>query len=428
MSNTITRLLRNLAATSKLKTSSGYPYEPTISTMSQSLHQPAQPPPSIRLALMMNRLKIEAAIQGALSRALGKAAYKNRHTGRRMTRPDEVSVLIHFFALLPALEDVLNELLRRNHVGVKIKGVFCHKSGSLGPVVDFDVPPGSPGCELADLLMLVTHGNAESAGYFGNGCFLQAKVERGKINQGASSRRQSSLYCQGRSFKFRDFKNYISPDLPDHHIPGYREMPGADSSGFAFWSYDAFQRECGEAGHWRHWHYDHPFWSHASALMLPTLLNDPTADLGFGHAMYRLLEGSLGIGVRRALPNDFGWNRIVHDVVLRALQEPLGDTKGIVSVDNLHRASADVNSLIGSGIALVSNPFRELAAAFGSKAMYSAAEEHAKEVNRMNSETLDERLKRADGGDRPPPNEEDGPGPEDSGSSGSFIQINLFER
>ena len=94
--------------------------------------------------------------------------------------------------------------------------------------------------------------------------------------------------------------------------------------------------------------------------MLPPGLNDPSADIGFGNAIYRMMEGSLGISVGRPQAGDFGWNRIVHDVVFRAINEPLGDTRGIVGLDDLMRAGTGPDWLVNSGTSLVKNPFRKL--------------------------------------------------------------------
>lgn len=395
-------------------------------------YQPGPPPPQVRLALMMNRLKIEACIQAALYHAL--ILPSNRNPRSQSNKPDEVSVLLHFFALLPDLEQRLNDLLNKDGVDVHIKGVFCHKSGCLGPVVDFDVPPLGRGCELADLLMLVTHDGVDAGGDFGNGCFLQAKVERGKIRQGPSSKRQSALYCQAKFFRFRNPAAYSTPELPDHPTPGYREMPGALRSGFAFWSYDAFRQEAFEdavgmrsSTKRRIFPCCGPIWWHASSFMLPPSVNDPTADIGFGNAVYRMMEGSLGIAVGQPQPGDFGWNRIVHDVVLRAIREPLGGTRGIGGLDDLLRACAELDQLVNSGIALVKNPFRNLAKAFGTEALKEAAVRHAEKENRI----IFERLRNRDsnkGSDGPPFGNTVDLGPEDSGSSGSFINIQLSSR
>ncbi len=390
--------------------------------------QPSAPSPNIQLALALNRLRIEAAVHTNLSHALRLAESQARQKGNHQVRPDEVGVLIYFFRLLPRLQDRLNEIVNPKGLGIEIKGVFCHKTGNLGPVVDFDVPAGSRGCELADLLVLITHGTRDSGDAIGNACFLQAKVDRKGFGQGRSSRRQSDLYCRNNSFRFRNPAAYSSPELPDHSIAGFREMPGSDLSGFAFWSYDAFVNE------WDIHPYYRNAWGNASAVAIPANLNDPRCDIGFGNAIYRLMEGSIGLGVVPPIPDDFGWNRIVHDVVLRAIREPLGNHRGIVGLDGLRRVTPNSPSsswngfmLMRDGVATVMNPFRELAAAFGSKAMYEAAEAHAKGANRLNDEELEAELKRAGGDGGEPPTDDVDLGPEDSGSSGSFIQINLFE-
>lgn len=387
----------------------------------------AAPSPRIQLALALNRLRIEAAVHTNLSHALGSAESQARHAAHHQMRPDEVSVLIYFFRLLPGLENRLNEILSPSGIGVEVKGIFCHKNGNLGPVVDFDVPPGSPGCELADLLILITHGGQDLGGPTGNACFLQAKVDRKGFGEGKSGRRQSDLYCRGRSFRFRKPEAYSSPELPDHPDAGFRVMPGSDLSGFAFWSYDAFINE------WEKHPYYRYAWGNSSAVAFPANLNDPRSDIGFGNLIYRLMEGSLGLGIAPPIPGDYGWNRIVHDVVLRAIREPLGNHRKIAGLDGLRRITPNSNSslkgfmLMRDGIATVMNPFRQLADAFESKAMYEAAEDHAKGVNRLDDEELEVALKRAGGsGDEPPTNDGD-LDPEDSGSSGSSIQINLSE-
>jgi hypothetical protein len=392
--------------------------------------KPLAPPPNTQIAVALNRLRIEAAIHANLSHALQLADSQLNHRRNHPARPNEVAVLINFFRMLPRLQKRLNEIVAPSGVGIEIKGVFCHKSGSLGPVVDFDVPPGSPGCELADLLVLVTHGMRNPGGAFGNACFLQAKVERKKFIQGSSSRRQSDLYCRSRSFRFRNPSAYSSPGLPDHaDVAGFREMPGSDLSGFAFWSYDAFVNE------WKTHPYYRYCWGNASAVALPVHLNDPRCDIGFGNAIYRLMEGSLGLGVAPPIPGDFDWNRIVHDVVLRAISEPLGSHRKIVGLDDLRRVSPIAPSsswdgfmLMLGGAAAVMNPFSELAAAFESKGMVEAAAAHLEGVNRLKGVELENALKRAGGEGLEPPTDDGDIGPDDWGSSGSFIQINLIDR
>jgi hypothetical protein len=380
----------------------------------------APPAPNIQQSIRLNRLGIEAVLNEGLAYALNCACLDPRTSGKPLGRIDEVSVLIHFFSFLPDLEAILNSILRPSGVGVGLKGVFCHKSGTLGPVVDFDVPPGHPGCELADLLILVTHRDRVSGAPLGNASFLQAKVERAKFSQGSSSKRQSELYCQADSFRFRDQVDL--PGLPVHLPAGFRYMPGPNTSGFVFWSYDA--QSFAPPWHWA--------WGHSSAIAVPESIGDKTADLGFGSAIYRMMEGSFGIGVAPPVSGDLGWNRIVHDVLLRAIREPLGDTKGIAGLDNVKRVSgcdhASLELLMKSGLSVVLNPFRELAEAFESKELLMAAESHAREENRRSPEDLERILALAkETGTPPPPGDEDEIDSEGPGSSGSFLQINLFK-
>ena len=349
----------------------------------------------------------------------------------KRSTPDEIRVLLHFFSMLPSLEVWLNDILQKSKVKVQVKGVFCHKSGSLGPVVDFNESPDRKGCELADLLILVTHDNSASVSAFGNGCFLQAKVERSKISQGSSSKRQSALYCLAKSFRFKNPKAYVSSDFPDHITPGHRDMPEKHTSGFAFWSYDAFREHVFEDSNWPFYPYcpdpNYPrsfMWYNASSVMLPSGLDDPAADLGFGNAMYRILEGSLGIAVTPPKNDDFGWSRIVHDVVLRAIIEPLGVPRGIAGLDDVRRADIQIESLIGSGLAITKNPFNSLASKFGTEAMKTAAKQFATSNNRLNSDDLKKHFSNVNG-DGPPSENINNFESNEDGSSGSFIQIHL---
>jgi len=133
-----------------------------------------------------------AEIQAAFYEMIFSAQLQVGESGLQH-RSKEVATLLYFFLDLNHLQDALNQILRKERITTACKGIFGHKSGRLGPVVDFDMPPGTPGCELCDLLVLTTYGDPISGTALGNAAFLQAKLKRSKLTQGASSKRQCAL-------------------------------------------------------------------------------------------------------------------------------------------------------------------------------------------------------------------------------------------
>ena len=101
----------------------------------------------------------------------------------------------------------------------------------------------------------------------------------------------------------------------------------------------------------------------------------------FGEAMHLLMTGEFGLPVQPVQPGDFGWNRIVHDVVLRAISEPLGDTQGIAVADDVRRVlrcqPTSLVRLLQANIAIKANPFEALSCWFGSKALVGAVAGHS---------------------------------------------------
>ena len=173
----------------------------------------------LQLAVVAQRTAVTSAFYEWLYRAI--ASQGN----------GEVATLIRLFVALPELQETLSTIFTQARFSVKIKGVFCHVSGKTGPVVDFDPPPGA-GCEICDLLILVTYG-ADGTISLGNAVFLQAKRKRDDLSKGRSTSRQRELYEQAALFTFRDAMNYQTR-LGEPGIAGRREMPPKNTSAFCY--------------------------------------------------------------------------------------------------------------------------------------------------------------------------------------------------
>ena len=331
-------------------------------------------------------------------------------------RPGEVLTLIRFFLQLPEMQNSLNAVLGRDGISVEFKGAFCHKSGSAGPVVDFDIPTAGNGCELCDLLVLVTYGEGDGALTMGNACFLQAKVERLDLDGGRSTTRQRQLYEGAPTFRFRDAGKYSSAGFSDG-ANGHRTMPGPSSSGFCYWTFrDGPSPNSG--------------WGlNSGCVIIPSQLGTVASDVPFGRAMFDLIVGELGKEVEPPPSNDTGWNRIVHDVLISAMSESLSCSAGVVGVSAIprirHAGRGLLKQVLQSKLALVANPFTGLAAAFGTEPMKSLATKFADQRREIDADTWGKIMR--DDGDGPP-EEGDTEGPGDGPGGGSFIHINLSKK
>jgi hypothetical protein len=336
----------------------------------------------------------------------------------------EVATLCHFFLNLGGLESALTAALKPVRLKVQVKGAFGHYSKPFGPVVGFGDDSSLPGCELCDMMFIVTYAGPKGSEPFGNASFFQAKLNRGKLLSGKSSKRQGELYESADSFIFRDSKRYASA-FPENKIPGWREMPGKATTGFCFWSFDA--RE-GVAEGW-------PWIWQASAVIKPTAFKNPSADRTFAEAVFELMTGEFGLAVEKPAPGDFGWNRIVHDFVFRAARESLGYSHGVSYPSDIRRIQqqnpSDISWLLNSGVSIVANPFQEFFDWFGSGELSDLPKKDHLENRYLGPEALaDLRRKfRFDGalGEPPlePPADDEEPGPDDAGGGGSFVHINV---
>ncbi|MEO7932228.1 MAG: hypothetical protein ABIT76_03615 [Chthoniobacterales bacterium] len=363
----------------------------------------------IHESLLTSRVAIESVFYEALYHALSKSE------PLQAKRPGEVKTLINFFLQLPTMQETLNAVLSRHHISAELKGVFCHKAGASGPVVDFDIPTTGPGCELCDLLVLVTYEGDDGELALGNACFLQAKVERSDLSSGVSTMRQRKLYEEAPTFRFRNSGNYSLPNFSDS-TSGHRTMPGAKSKGFCYWAF--------MDGH------PMPNWMlNTSTVTEPLNVDAPKKDLSFGGAMFDLMTGQFGIKVDPVSSTEFAWNRIVHDVVLRAMSEALRCSSGIIAVKDVPRIAREGRALLREALhaelALVSNPFVSLADAFNSPQLKESAASYVKEKNKISKERLEKILLHEDDEGGEPPDEKQREFPADGNGGGSFIHINL---
>ena len=342
--------------------------------------------------------------------------------GRRLTstgQVDEVGALAWFFVHgLPHLETSWNAALE--HTRVTIKGVFCHKSGNSGPVVDFIHPlPCGGGCELSDLLFIVTGQPGASSSAPGNALFLQAKAKRLPLS-GDSTQKQKFLYESAPDFTFQKVSDVASSTLPENTKAGSREMPIDRSRGFKFWFYDSSR-----AVHLRpRFSYLHPIWQYASTTAAAGRIGFPALDEIFEFTLFNLLTGADGLGFSPPVANDFGWNRIVRDVVKASIGKALSVPKKISGHSSrVHGwSAAHLAQITANDTAVISNPFTDLGTAFGDDDLNASIEELAKAKR-----TKPDEEKFQDGDDGPPRRNRQEPS-EDEGGGGSFIWISLSEK
>lgn len=299
--------------------------------------------------------------------------------------------------------------MHRSGVRVLVKGVFCHVSGRTGPVVDFDKPSPGRGCEICDLLVLVTYGVGTKMS-LGNAVFLQAKLTRDDLKGGSSTDRQRELYEKAPEFRFRYSDKYTTA-LGEPKVPGTRQMPPKDYGGFCYWP---FTTHSGST----------KFPVNSSTVIVPNSVQHPRDDVAFGEALLGLMIGKFGEQMRPAKKNEFGWNRIVHDVVFRSMHEALRCSGGIKDVKTLPRISPDGRAelLAAMNMALVLNPLRELSESFQSEDISTAANDLSarRRIDAKQFESIFRKLE----GEPPPPIEPPEVG-DNEGGGGAFIHIHI---
>jgi len=300
---------------------------------------------------------------------------------------------------------------------VVIKGVFCHRTLSDGPKVTSAAMKGPR--ELADLLFIVSCDGSPAGVPFGNAVFLQAKSER-KLS-GSSSPEQKKLYEDATEFEFVDKAAVASTVFGEHASkPGMRKMPNARERGFKFWF---FENE--------DWSRGVPFmvppfgWHPClapSTTAGPPFIGSPGYDELFCLTLFKLVVGLDGLGVSVPTTGDFGWSRIVRDVIAMSVSATLGGKNKIVAP--LPRTTGALppgvlSQLIAQNdMVVVSNPFNDLAKAFNDNELL------------INMDSL-AKMERAEWPKPPPPpdqpirNKRAAGG---DGGGGSFVWIRLSEK
>jgi hypothetical protein len=192
-------------------------------------------------------------------------------------------------------------------------------------------------------------------------------------------------------------------------------MPPKDSSGFCYWP---FADDHGAT----------PYQLNSSSIIVPKSCEDRLEDIPFSRAILRLMLGQIGILTVAPVAGEFGWNRIVHDVIKRAMKETLRCSAGIADVKDLSRTydgAAEMLAMLASCPALVANPFEEMSEAFGSESLRQLSAELS-ETSRLSLEGF-ERIFHYGGGDEPPKQRmEHDDSPDDSGGA-AFLQIHIGE-
>ncbi|MGA7724336.1 MAG: hypothetical protein WCA95_03585 [Opitutaceae bacterium] len=348
-----------------------------------------------------------------VAQVTGKAiAYGRKYTGN--IRNGEVGALAWFFANgLRNLENRWNSTL--DDTQVSLKGVFCHKSGNAGPVVDFHHALG--GCELADILLILTQAGTSSGTARGNALFLQAKDHRWPLT-GNSTTKQKFLYEQVVNFTFRPGTDFTSVKLGEHPDPGTREIPDHREAGFKFWFFEPFIHsrlayEVSIGAKTR---------DIASSTSDPGEIDEPYLDTILPSTIIDFLVGKEGLGVSAPIAGDFGWNRIVRDVVKSSIGKAMAVPKKLDG-KNPHRVQGwskhALSEILADRAAVVANPFEDLAA--------SLDDDEIRELSAKLAAADRHKIDDGKGGDRGPPSIPDDPGIEGPGG-GSFIWIELAER
>lgn len=366
--------------------------------------QQFSPPPRTKFVLQSARAHIESVFYESLETALLELSPNPAM---------EVPTLLNFFLGLPDLGKALNIELQKHRIEALIKGVFCHRRGTYGATVEPDVPP-APGardaCELADLLLLVTYGGPRFPAPFGQAMFLQAKRNRDDDVTHANTSRQLQLYSLARTFRYSNPSLYHTEEF-DGPNPndGIRWMPSHWQPGFVFWSFNS----CDHIFNYR--------WN-SSVVTLPWAYGDPSQDIPFGHAAFQMLIGDMGLPVGPLARGNYGFSRIVHDVIARAALEVVR-SRGKVTPATLKAVigQASAHDFLATGLPLVMNPFGESFGWWGSEQLTRYAEKLT-HMEEMEEEVLLRYIRKFGGEppDRNSNNLDDGPG-----DGVSYVHIDL---
>lgn len=205
-----------------------------------------------------------------------------------MGNPGEVERLVYFFLEgLPAIEGQFNVILNGSGISATLSGIFCHQTPRVRPIP----PSGSnpPGCELGDILFLVTYGRRLYTRYLGNAFIVQAKEDASTVD----GTTQAHLYENASAF------TYSSP----RELNGQRRS--LEGCQYAFW-YWGFRP--------KRWFFPDPW--HTEGIVAR-----PRSGHGFARPFeIALMDLICGVNGRRvkALPAGDpcdGWSKVVDDLI-----------------------------------------------------------------------------------------------------------------
>lgn len=241
-----------------------------------------RPPQRILTEILLRRDRLTKAIRTGIDHSFTAA-----ETGCA-GRPGEVDRLVYFFLEgLPAIEGQFNQILLGSGVKATLSGIFCHQTPRCTPIPPS--PSSPPGCELGDILFLVTYGGRLYSHYLGNAMLVQAKENA--VSVGGTT--QAFLYERAREF------SYTAPGQLAGNVRSLRD------SSYALW-YWGFLRH-----HWR------PGWEWSSEGIVARPIAAHRAMRPFEVALMDLICGVSGRRVKALDPGDpeEGWSRIVDDLI-----------------------------------------------------------------------------------------------------------------
>lgn len=241
-----------------------------------------RPPQSILSAILLRRDRLTKAIRTGISHAFTAA-----ETGCAGS-PGEVDRLVYFFLEgLSAIEGQFNQILFGSGVKATLSGIFCHQTPRVAPIPPS--PSSPPGCELGDILFLVTYGRRLYSHYLGNAMLVQAKENAFSV--GGTT--QAFLYERAREF------SYTTPRQLAGNVRSLKD------SSYALW-YWGFLRH--------HWH---PSWEWGTEGIVARPIAVHQAIRPFEVALMDLVCGVSGRRVKALDLGDTedGWSRIVDDLI-----------------------------------------------------------------------------------------------------------------
>jgi hypothetical protein len=235
---------------------------------------------------------------------------------------------------------------------------------------------------------------------------------------GNSTIKQKHLYEQVANFTFRQGTDFLSVKLGENQNPGMRDMPDHREAGFKFWFFEP-------AIHSR-FAYEFSFGPKYREIASSTSdsgeIDEPYLDAIFPSTIIDFLVGKEGLGVSVPIAGDFGWNRIVRDVVKSSIGKAIAVPKKLDGKNppRTHGWSKHaLGEILADRAAVVANPFEDLAAGLDDEEIRDLSAKLA----RADRYKVDD----GKGGDQEPPSIPDDPGTEGPGG-GSFIWIELAER